>query len=128
MAVEASATRRLFYPGAGGHGLTFPDIAAIVDLVAGDDPDIGVEMLGHGVARPMFGRDLFHPLHPDGIVHMAKAVDMLGRGGELGGVCGGHVLGSIDAPRARPSPPHPSHGREGRCPCYCATPSCHRMK
>src|SRR3546814_10055703 len=88
--VEAGAARPLRNPGAGGHGFALLHIAAIVDLMPDHDPGIGVQMIRRGVARPMFGRDLLHPLDPDSVVHMAEHVDMFGTGGEVGGVSGGH--------------------------------------
>src|SRR5690606_13607230 len=42
------------------------------------------------VPRPMLGRDLLHPLHPDRVVHMAEYIDMLWKRGDGGSVASRH--------------------------------------
>ena len=65
-------------PGAAGQRLAIEGGAEVIDLVPHHDPDIIVLVRGVGDAVPMRQRDFLDPLHPDGIVDVAKLVDVLG--------------------------------------------------
>ena len=96
--VEARAPRSLADPGPAGHRLPRKHGAQIVDLVANDDPDIGVDMRRIGGRPPMLGRHVLDPAHPHRIVDMAELVGV----GRLRGDA--FLIGVERTHGARPAP------------------------
>ena len=77
-------------PTAGRDAFTRRNIAAIVNLVPRHDPMISRDMFRRGNRLPMRRRHVLNPPHPDGIVDMAKRVDVrggCGQGSGEGGQC-----------------------------------------
>src|SRR3546814_19344699 len=72
MAVELRPLRLVGDPGARGHRLAGAESAQIIDLVPHPDPDIGVLVALWRRGVPMRGRNLLHPLDPDGVVALAE--------------------------------------------------------
>lgn len=67
--------------------LSLADVAAIIDLVAGDEPGVGVLVLLRRDQVPVRGRHVLHPPHPHRVVDVAVDVDVLRPDGE------GHRVG-----------------------------------
>src|SRR5690606_821942 len=61
MAVEPRAARSLADLCRSLDAVALADVAAVVDLVPGHDPGIGVDMRRIGIAHPVRGGEILHP-------------------------------------------------------------------